>query len=108
MPKIFACSRINLNPSLRIIQTGIPLRAFDIMGAGGFLLSNSQEELMELFEDGREMTVYEGLEDAVDKVGFYLQHEDIRKQIAENGRKKTFEEHSLQKRMKQIFTMTGL
>ena len=46
MPKVFACSRINLNPSLRTIQTGIPLRAFDIMGAGGFLLSNSQGNCM--------------------------------------------------------------
>lgn len=108
MPKVFACSRINLNPSLRIIQTGIPLRAFDIMGAGGFLLSNSQEELMELFEDGREMAVYEGFEDAVDKVAFYLQHEDIRKQIAENGRKKTFEKYSLQDRMEKIFAVAGL
>ena len=108
MPKIFACSKINLNPSLRIIQTGIPLRAFDIMGAGGFLLSNSQEELLELFEDGREMAAYEGLEDAVDKAGFYLRHEDIRRKIAENGRRKTFEEHSLQKRMKQIFAIAGL
>ncbi len=108
MPKIFACSRINLNPSLRIIQTGIPLRAFDIMGAGGFLLSNSQEELLELFEDGREMAVYEGLEDAVDKAAFYLRHEDIRRKIAENGRRKTLEEYSLQNRMEKIFAVTGL
>lgn len=108
MPKIFACSMINLNPSLRIIQTGIPLRAFDIMGAGGFLLSNRQEELLELFEDGTEMATYEGLEDAVDKAAFYLQHEDIRKKIAENGRRKTFEEYSLQNRMEKIFTIAGL
>lgn len=108
MPKIFACSKINLNPSLRIIQTGIPLRAFDIMGAGGFLLSNSQEELLELFEDGREMVAYEGIEDAVDKIAFYLQHEDIRRKIAENGRRKTFEEYSLQNRMEKIFAIAGL
>ena len=108
MPKIFACSKINLNPSLRIIQTGIPLRAFDIMGAGGFLLSNSQEELLELFEDGKEMAAYEGIEDAVDKAAFYLQHEDIRRKIAENGRRKTFEEYSLQNRMEKIFARAGL
>ena len=108
MPKIFACSRINLNPSLRIIQTGIPLRAFDIMGAGGFLLSNGQAELLELYENGREMAVYEGMEDAIDKTDFYLRHEDIRKQIAENGRKKTLEEYSLQNRFKTIMDIAGL
>lgn len=102
MPQIFACSKINLNPSLRIIQTGIPLRAFDIMGAGGFLLSNYQEELLELFEDGMEMAVYESPEDAVEKIDFYLRHEDLRREIAERGKRKTFEEHSLQSRMETI------
>lgn len=108
MPKVFACSRVNLNPSLRIIQTGIPLRAFDIMGAGGFLLSNYQEELMEHFENEKDMVIYEGMEDAVDKVKFYLSHEDLRCKIAENGRRKTLEEHSLQGCMEAIFkTVNG-
>lgn len=108
MPKIFACSKINLNPSLRIIQTGIPLRVFDIMGAGGFLLSNSQAELLELFEDGREIATYESLEDAVDRAAFYLRHEDIRGKIAESGRRKTFEEYDLRGRMEKIFAIAGL
>lgn len=108
MPKVFACSKINLNPSLRIIQTGIPLRAFDIMGAGGFLLSNYQEELLEHFENEKDIVIYESMEDAVDKVKFYLEHEDIRCSIAENGRKKTLEEHSLQGRMDIIFKAAGL
>ena len=40
MPYVFKCSDINLNITLRSIKTGIPLRAMDIMGAGGFLMSN--------------------------------------------------------------------
>ena len=102
MPKVFACSKINLNPSLRIIQTGIPLRAFDIMGAGGFLLSNHQEELLELFENEKEIVVYESMEDAVDKIAFYLKHEEIREKIALKGKQKTLREHSLQNRLETI------
>lgn len=105
MPKIFACSKINLNPSLRIIQTGIPLRAFDIMGAGGFLLSNHQEELLELFENEKEMVVYESMEEAIDKIDFYLKHGEMREKIALNGKKKTWEKHSLQDRLEKILTM---
>ena len=45
MPQIFYDSRININISLRSIESGIPLRCMDIMGAGGFLLSNYQTEL---------------------------------------------------------------
>lgn len=108
MPKIFACSKINLNPSLCIIQTGIPLRAFDIMGAGGLLLSNYREELLEHFENEAELVIYESIEDAIDKIGFYLQHEELREKIALNGRKKTLEEHSLQQRMDIILTVAGM
>lgn len=108
MPKVFACSKVNLNPSLRIIQSGIPLRAFDIMGAGGFLLSNYQEELLELFENEKEMAVYESHEDALSKIDFYSRYENIREKIAENGRRKTLEEHSLQDRMAKIIATAGL
>lgn len=108
MPKVFACSRINLNPTLRIIQSGIPLRAFDIMGAGGFLLSNCQEELLEYFETEKEVAVYETPVDAIDRIDFYLKHENIRKKIAENGRRKTFREFDLKDRLKKIFSAAGL
>lgn len=108
MPLVFACSKINLNPTLRIIQTGIPLRAFDIMGAGGFLLSNYQEELLEHFENEKEVAVYESMEDAVAKINFYLCHEELREKIAENGRAKTLKEYSLQDRFERIVAVAGL
>lgn len=44
MPYVFNNSRINLNITLRSIKSGIPLRAMDICGAGGFLLSNYQAD----------------------------------------------------------------
>ena len=40
MTKVFKASSINLNITLKISQSGIPLRVMDILGAGGFLLSN--------------------------------------------------------------------
>ncbi len=108
MPKVFASTKVNLNPSLRIIQTGIPLRALDIMGAGGFLLSNYQEELIEYYENEKDMVVYESLEDAIDKVEFFLSHEDIRARIAENGRRKTLEKHNMQNCLDIIMKRAGL
>lgn len=108
MPKVFASSKINLNPSLRIIQTGVPLRAFDIMGAGGFLLSNYQEELAEDFINEEDMVIYESVEDAVAKIEFYLSHEELRSKIAANGRRKTLEEHSLQECFEKILNVAGI
>lgn len=102
MPKVFTCSKVNLNPVLRCIQSGIPLRALDVMGMGGFLLSSWQMELVEQFEHEHEMVVYESIGDAVEKVGFYLKHEDIRSRIAAQGRKKVLENYTQQSRLQTI------
>lgn len=108
MPKVFACSKINLNPVLRCIQSGIPLRALDVMAAGGFLLSSYQAELMEQFAYEEEMLVYESIQDAVEKADFYLKHDDIRMQIATNGRKKVMEQYSLRDRFQEILEIAGI
>lgn len=102
LPKVYAASKINLNPSLKCIQTGIPLRVFDVLGSGGFLLSNYQAELCEAFENEKEVVIYENLEDALDKADFYLRHEELRVQIANAGREKVFTEHTLQQRLEYI------
>ena len=102
MPKVFATSKINLNPILRCIQSGIPLRALDVMGAGGFLLSSYQPELLEYFLPDKEMVVYDNMEDAVEKATFYLTHESFREKICRNGQRKVLTDFNLQDRLNQI------
>lgn len=97
MPFVFRTSRINLNISLRTIETGMPLRALDILGAGGFLLSNYQSELSEYFKEGEEFACFADEKDMKDKIAYYLQHEEERKQVAANGRKKALELFSYEK-----------
>ena len=89
MPLMFANSAINLNITLRNIRTGIPLRALDIMGAGGFLLTNYCPELSEFMVDGEDFVAYSDVNDCCEKASYYLRHEDERRRIAQNGREKT-------------------
>ena len=95
MPYVFAVSDINLNISVKGIQSGVPQRAFDILASGGFLLSNYQQELVELFSYGEEMVVYESLEDAVEKCNFYLSNQELRGKIARKGRERVLTEHNM-------------
>ena len=85
MPKVFKCSKINLNITVKNTQSGIPLRALDILGCGGFLLSNFQPELAEYFTPNQDFVYYEDIFDALDKADFYLKHDTLRTQIAQNG-----------------------
>jgi spore maturation protein CgeB len=102
-PYVFKCSDINLNISLRSIRSGIPLRCFDIMGAGGFLLSNYQKDFYRHFIPGEDMVLYESQEDLVKKCRYYLEHDAERRQIAANGHGKCKEFHTFEVRIRQIF-----
>ncbi len=105
MPNVFRCSKINLNISLRSIQSGIPLRAFDIMGSGGFLLSNFQADYLEHFVPGEDFVFYESKEDLVRKVEYYLNHEEERQAIARNGHDKIAREHTYRHRVREMLSM---
>ena len=94
MPKVFHMSKINLNFTIPNIKSGIPLRIWDVLGAGGFLLTNYQAELPLFFKEGEDLVCFDGIEDMRKKVGYYLEHEEERRQIAENGYRKVKEYHS--------------
>ncbi len=91
MPKVFRRSKINLNITLRSILSGIPLRVLDILAAGGFLITTYTEEIAEYFIDGEELVIAYTPEDMIQKVAYYLEHDEERKQIALKGQEKVFE-----------------
>ncbi len=102
MPKIFRLSKINLNFTSKPIRTGIPLRLWDILGAGGFVLTNYQSEVPEYFEVGKDLDIFASEEELVEKIRYYLEHEEEREEIARNGYQKAKEKYSLELRVKQI------
>lgn len=108
MPKVFRLSRINLCPTLRCIRSGIPLRALDIIGAGGFLLSNPQPELMEYFRPDIDIAYYESIDDAVEKAQFYLSHEDVRIRLIQNACNIAAEHFTYPQRIAYMFQVAGL
>lgn len=102
MPYVFSQSKINLNISLKTIQTGIPLRVIDIMGCGGFALSNYQEELTQYFVPGEECAVYENIEDLYAKVQFYLRHETERQRVMQHGFEKVKRDFTFDERIQKL------
>lgn len=99
MPKVFNLSKINLNITMKPIQTGLSLRVWDILGCGGFLLSNYQAEIPEYFEIGKDLDCYESLADLKEKCSYYLTHEDIRREIADSGYQKVKQFHTYKHRV---------
>lgn len=108
MPYVFRYATINLNLTIPPIQTGLSLRVLDILGAGGFLLSNLQDELSEFFKVGTELDTYHTTEELNDKIYFYLSHPDIAGQLARNGHDAVKERFSFERQLTKIFQLSGL
>ena len=107
MPLIFKQSKINLNISMRGIHSGIPLRAIDIMAAGGFLLSNFQADFLDRFVPDEDFVYYESKEDLLQKIDYYLDHEEERKAIARSGHDKVAAEHTYRHRVREMMVVCG-
>lgn len=103
MPAVFRNSAINLNMTLKTIKAGIPLRVFDVLGCRGFLISNYQEEIAELFEDGQDLVLYHSQRELIEKAGWYLKHDAERERIAVNGYKNVKENHTAIDRLTELF-----
>ena len=105
MPIIFHEAKINLNISSKAIRTGIPLRVWDVLGCGGFLISNYQTELPGFLTVGEDLVTYGSIEELTERTEYYLSHEKERKEIARNGYEKVKEYHTYTVRVALMLAM---
>lgn len=105
MPIIFNNSKINLNITAKSIRSGLSLRIFDVLGCGGFLITNYQAELPEFFELGKDLVAYESMEDLKYKCDYYLKHDDERMEIAAHGYETVKKFHTYDTRLIQMIDM---
>lgn len=103
MPQVFHDSKINLNITIPNIKTGIPLRIWDILGSGGFALSNYQPEFDNYFKAGETLDIFEDEEELLDKTAFYLEHDTLRTKIAKQGFQLADKEHTYEIRLQTLF-----
>ena len=107
MPGVFRSSKININHTMRSIRTGLPQRIWDVMGSGGFLLTNDQEEIPEYLEPGRHLETYRNTEELIRKVDYYLEHDEERRQIAYEGYEAVKANHTVLCRVMEMIRMIG-
>lgn len=105
MPLVFHHSKINLNITAKAIRNGLPLRIFDILGCGGFLLTNYQPELTDYFTPGYDIVYYTDEEDLLKKTEYYLEHDKERTEIAQNGFDTITKKHTYSQRLLEMLTL---
>jgi spore maturation protein CgeB len=128
MVEVFASSRINLNLSNSSDAPGwrvrlrrllrLPVRAprppqikgrnFEVPGCGGFLLTERVPHLERYFELGREVALFDGSDDLLDQVRYWMEHDHERARIADAGYRRVMAEHTYDHRFAAIFAELGL
>lgn len=103
--KIYRFSKINLNFTLPSIETGIPMRIFNIMSYGGFVMSNYQKDLENVFTVGKDLVVFHDLDELKALTAYYLTHEKERQEIARNGYEQVKSHCTYEKRLQEILSI---
>ncbi len=106
MVQVFNESRINLcfTKSAGVEGAGqMKDRIFHVPMAGGFLLCEAVPGVEELFVPGREVVLFETLEEAVSRIDYYLTHDEERLAIRDAGWRRAQRDHAQSSRMESAF-----
>ncbi len=105
--KIYQNTRINLNlhssmdhELFNSFGDFVNPRTFEILACNAFQLVDDSPAVREFFIPDTDLVVFCSLEEAIDKIKYYLIHENQRKKIALNGYNKVISRHTYQHRMK--------
>ncbi len=101
--KMCQCTKINIGHSgWPNVELSMSARDYRIMGAGGFLLTNHVEGIENWFEVGKMCDTYRSPGECLEKIKYYLEHEDERKVMAAYGQKIVYEKHKFSDRLKEV------
>jgi len=81
------------------------MRLYEATGVGTMLITDFKDNLNEIFKIGEEIECYQNGDELLNKIDFYIKNEGKRKEIAQNGQKRTLTEHTYENRMKELITI---
>ena len=105
LPAFYGSCEVNLNSTSIQMATTVNQRVFDCPAAGGFLLTDSQPALDELFDVERECVVYRSLDECMELLRFFRAHPAARREIAVRARTRVLGEHTYAHRVQHIAGM---
>ncbi|MGQ9756316.1 MAG: CgeB family protein, partial [Desulfotomaculales bacterium] len=88
-------------PSAQLL-TAVNQRVFDVLAAGGFVLTNYQRDLEKFFEVGREIVCYRTPNELLKLVRHFLSHPEERKEVANAGRARVLRDHTYKERAEEL------
>ncbi len=103
MYRILRQSKVTFNNHIDLTGESVGnMRLFEATGMETCLLTDTRINMPDLFEADREVVTYSNVEECIEKANYLLEHDDVRKQIATAGHKRTMTDHTAANRCEQI------
>ena len=83
----------------------IKARPFELAGCRVFIISGYADDMENYYKENEEMVFYRSLADLIEKIKYFLNHNEERKKIARAGYERTIKEHVYEKRFREIFSI---
>lgn len=100
--KAFKASKIILNTFHPAESNGPNVRMFEIAGCGGFQICEYRPSISKFFELDKEIVVFKTLTELKEKVRYYLDHPNERKEISQRAYEKAQKLHTYQIRLQEL------
>jgi len=81
----------------------IKARPFEITGSGGFCITGAADDTESYFVPNEEIVIYKDTPDLIEKIHYYLEHDEERARIQKAGYKRALKEHNYETRLRDIF-----
>ena len=106
--RIVAQSKINISHSgWSDINHYFSARTYRLMANGGFVLANYSEGIEDIYNIGKEIVTYKTHDECLEKIAYYLEHEEEREDIAHAGYLKTMTDYTFHNSFKRMFEVVG-
>ena len=105
--KIYSASKIVLVTHYQDPEERFPVyqaspRIFEAMACGAFTVSDNQRDVFSLFKDGEHLIRFDNSGELVEKIKYYLDHPDERKEVAKRGREEVLKNHTYEHRIEKL------
>ncbi len=98
-------SEIGLNIMRKQSYDSLNLRVFELCMSGTFQLVKAHPALSRCFKIGSEIEVFNGAEEAAEKIRYFREHADARERIARAGLERARRDHTMTVRIREVISL---
>ncbi|MCB9555736.1 MAG: glycosyltransferase [Deltaproteobacteria bacterium] len=99
---VYRTSAVNINMTSLQMPSAVNQRVFDVPLCGGFVISDRQSDLLELFDEQREVVCFNHVGELDEMVSYYARRPAERQAISRRARQRILAAHTYRHRLREM------